>query len=132
MPPRPTRGIYATAKAGLVSLAEHLRLDLGGSGIGVSVLLPGPTLSNIHESELVRPEGLRAGSRFIGDAPATRPTTINWQDPMIPGRMTVEAVLHNRLFIVTHPEYLKAVQAHNAAIEEALHQVVLDRENARG
>lgn len=132
MPPRPTRGIYATAKAGLISLSEHLRFDLEGSGIGVSVLLPGPTLSNIHESEMVRPEQLRAGSRFIGEAPATRPDTISWQDPMIAGRMTVEAVLNDRLYIVTHPEYLAAVRARNAAIEEAFQQAEYDRENARG
>lgn len=132
MPARPTRGIYATAKAGLIALSEHLRFDLEGSPIGVSVLLPGPTLSNIHESERVRPTHLREGSRFVSDAQAERPASVTWQDPMIAGRMTADAVLAGRPYIVTHPEYLAAVRARNAAIEEAMMQAVQERETARG
>jgi len=132
MPPRPTRGIYATAKAGLIALAEHLRLDLQHSGIGVSVLLPGPTLSKIHESEQTRPAELRAGSRFVGNATDKAPAGITWQDPGIAGRMTVEAILADRLYIVTHGEYLDAVKARNAAIEEAVRQATDLREGMRG
>ncbi|MBO9500050.1 MAG: SDR family NAD(P)-dependent oxidoreductase, partial [Novosphingobium sp.] len=132
MPPRPTRGIYATAKAGLIALSEHLRLDLQGSGIGVSVLLPGPTLSNIHESEQARPADLRAGSRFVDYATVNPPAGITWQDPAIAGRMTVEAILADRLYIVTHGEYLDAVRSRNAAIEEALRQAIELREDVRG
>lgn len=132
MPPRPTRGIYATAKAGLIALAEHLRLDLDGSGIGVSVLLPGPTLSNIHESEQTRPEELRAGSCFVDKATGSPPAGITWQDPRIAGQMTVDAILADRLYIVTHGEYLDAVKARNAAIEEAVRQATELRECIRG
>lgn len=132
MPPRPTRGIYATAKAGLIALTEHMRLDLEGSGIGVSVLLPGPTLSNIHESEQVRPAELRIGSRFLDYATDSPPAGIVWQDPAIAGRMTVEAILANRLYIVTHGEYLGAVKARNAAIEEAVRKAIELRDEVRG
>jgi len=120
MPARPTRGIYATAKAGLIALTEHLRLDLQGSGIGVSVLLPGPTLSNIHQSEQLRPADLPGSDLFVENFTAERPTAIPWQDPAIAGRMTIDAILSDRLYIVTHPEYLSAVKARNAAIEEAV------------
>jgi NAD(P)-dependent dehydrogenase (short-subunit alcohol dehydrogenase family) len=124
MPARPTRGVYATAKAGLIALSEHLRLDLEGSGVGVSVLLPGPTLSNIHESEQIRPAHLREGSRFRadGDGSAPRPTAIPWRDPLIVGRMTVDAILADRFYIVSHPEYLGAVKARHAAIEAAIEE----------
>jgi len=86
------------------------------------VLLPGPTLSNIHESEQVRPEHLRDGSRFRADDDGTspRPAGIPWRDPLIVGRMTVEGILANRLYIVSHPEYLGAVRTRHAAIEAAI------------
>jgi NAD(P)-dependent dehydrogenase (short-subunit alcohol dehydrogenase family) len=61
MPARPTRGIYATTKAAVIALTEHLRLDLEGSGIGASVLLPGPTRTNIGDSGRTRPAHLREG-----------------------------------------------------------------------
>ena len=122
MPARPTRGVYATAKAGIIALSEHLRLDLQESPIGVSVLLPGPTLSNIHESEQVRPAHLRADSRFRidGEGLAPRPTNIPWLDPLVVGRMTVDAILADRFYIVSHPQYLDAVKARHAAIEAAI------------
>jgi NAD(P)-dependent dehydrogenase (short-subunit alcohol dehydrogenase family) len=48
---------YAAAKAAVVSLSETLRVELmmAGSPIGVSVLCPGSTVSNVMESERGRP-----------------------------------------------------------------------------
>jgi len=130
MPARPTRGIYAATKAAVVALSEHLRLDLAGTGVGVSVLLPGPTTSNIAQSGKLRPAHLREGSRFAalearpgGAAPAA--AAIPWMDPLIVGRMTVEAILEDRLYIVTHPEYIGAVKARHAAIEDAIAATVV-------
>jgi len=94
--------------------------------------LPGPTLSKIHESEQTRPAELRAGSRFVGNATDKAPAGITWQDPGIAGQMTVEAILADRLYIVTHGEYLDAVKARNAAIEEAVRQATDIREGMRG
>lgn len=126
MPARPTRGIYAATKAAIISLSEHLRLDLQGTGIGVSVLLPGPTRTNIGESGRTRPARLRAGSRFValeelraGSSPPL-PEDIRWLDPLEAGRMTVDAIIDDRLYIVTHPEYLDAVKARHGQIERAI------------
>jgi len=124
MPARPTRGIYAATKAAVVALSEHLRLDLADTGVGVSVLLPGPTKSNIAQSGKVRPAHLREGSAFARLEAQPRgagaPPNIVWMDPLIAGRMTVEAILADRLYIVTHPEYMNAVKARHAAIEDAI------------
>jgi NAD(P)-dependent dehydrogenase (short-subunit alcohol dehydrogenase family) len=125
MPARPTRGIYATTKAAIIALTEHLRLDLESSGIGVSVLLPGPTRTNIADSGRTRPAHLRAGSRFVelesGSAPPPAlPDNLPWLDPLEAGRMTVSAILDDRLYIVTHPQYLAAVKTRHAGIEQAI------------
>lgn len=126
MPARPTRGIYATTKAAIIALSEHLRLELQGSGIGVSVLLPGPTRTNIADSGRTRPAHLRPGSRFIAleeqrdGSPPQLPDHIPWLDPLEVGRMTVDGILSDRLYIVTHPEYLAAVKTRHAQIEHAI------------
>jgi NAD(P)-dependent dehydrogenase (short-subunit alcohol dehydrogenase family) len=120
MPPRATRGIYAATKAAIIALSEHLRLDLEGSGVGVSVLLPGPTRTNIHESERTRPEQLRGGSRFAELEAASPGPDIPWLDPRTVGRMTVEAILADRFYVITHPQYLGAVKARHAVIERAM------------
>ncbi|AKH42880.1 NAD(P)-dependent dehydrogenase (short-subunit alcohol dehydrogenase family) [Altererythrobacter atlanticus] len=123
MPPRPTRGIYATTKSAIIALSEHLRLDLEGSGIGVSVLLPGPTRTNIEDSWQLRPAELREGSRFDGLAKAGTtqpPADLPWRDPTEIGEMTLAGILENRPYIVTHPEYAGAVKARNRTIEDAI------------
>lgn len=131
LPARPTRGIYATSKAAIIALSAHLRLDLQGTGIGVSVLLPGPTRTNIADSSRTRPAHLREGSRFValeeqGPAPAPLPDTLPWLDPLEAGRMTVAAILADRLYIVTHPQYLDGVKQRHAEVEQA----VLDAQKA--
>jgi len=125
MPARPTRGIYATTKSAVIALSEHLRLDLEASAIGVSVLLPGPTRTNIGDSGRTRPAHLREGSRFVeleagSTAPQPFPDNLPWLDPLEAGRMTVDAILGDRLYIVTHPQYLEAVRTRHAAIEHAI------------
>jgi NAD(P)-dependent dehydrogenase (short-subunit alcohol dehydrogenase family) len=122
MQARRTRGIYATTKAGIVALSEHLLLELEGSGIGVSVLCPGPVKTNIRESGRTRPEHLKEGSRFLDyeNALAERPDGPMWLDPLVVGHMVVEAILSERLYIITHPEFIASVKARHAAIEAAM------------
>ncbi len=119
-------------------MSEHLRLDLQGSGIGVSVLLPGPTRTNIGESGKVRPAHLREGSRFVElerEPPGPPPSstggpqaqarvggTMPWLDPLEAGRMTVDAIVNDRLYIVTHPEFLGAVKQRHEGIERAIEE----------
>jgi NAD(P)-dependent dehydrogenase (short-subunit alcohol dehydrogenase family) len=56
----PTRslGPYSAVKHAVVALAEVLRGELEGSGVGVSLLCPGVVRTRIHESERNRPAGL--------------------------------------------------------------------------
>ena len=56
--PTPSLGPYSAVKHAVVALAEVLRRELEGSGVGVSVLCPGVVRTRIHESERNRPADL--------------------------------------------------------------------------
>jgi NAD(P)-dependent dehydrogenase (short-subunit alcohol dehydrogenase family) len=56
--PTPSLGPYSAVKHAVVALAEVLRRELEGSGVGVSVLCPGVVRTRIHESERNRPAEL--------------------------------------------------------------------------
>jgi len=100
-------GPYCVAKYGVVALAEVLARELRPHSIGVSVLCPMRVGTNIGNSERNR------GDVYGGvDAGSTLP------DPAVPdeslaGRVipvdevaeaTVDAILRNRLYVVTHDE----------------------------
>jgi NAD(P)-dependent dehydrogenase (short-subunit alcohol dehydrogenase family) len=101
---------YAAAKAAVVSLSETLRVEMAmaGSPIGVSVLCPGSTVSNVMESERARPaergveqrtddaEGMRLAikSTFVG------PTGLPAEAV---AASTVAAVRAGEFWIFSHP-----------------------------
>jgi NAD(P)-dependent dehydrogenase (short-subunit alcohol dehydrogenase family) len=60
------QGIYATTKSGIIGMSEALRLDLEGTGVGVSVLCPDPVASRIYEAGRNRPKIY--GGHFIRPA----------------------------------------------------------------
>ena len=98
--------IYATGKAALVGMCEAIREELADEGIGVSVLLAGFFRTNIHEAGRNRPERFREGSGYVAveakmsegaDSPI-------WRDPLDCGRMVLDAVRQDQLYIATHGE----------------------------
>lgn len=99
--------IYAAGKAAVLNLSENLRADLAGHGIGVSVLCPGFVKSNIHEAARNRPEHLRRGSGFA-EAEAElgrREAGEGWMEPETVGETVAEAILADRLYVITHGEF---------------------------
>lgn len=99
--------IYAASKAAVLNLSENMRADLAATGIGSSVLCPGFVRSNIHEAARNRPEHLREGSGFAESeqALAQRVVGNDWMDPDEVGEMVAEAILADRLYIVTHGQF---------------------------
>ncbi|MGW4330072.1 SDR family oxidoreductase [Nocardia sp. NPDC004573] len=45
--PRPRTGAYSAAKAGLEAMAAQMRMELEGSGVRLSLVRPGPTLTGM-------------------------------------------------------------------------------------
>ena len=94
---------YAAAKSAVVAVSESLLLDLHSHGlpVGVSVLCPGPTMSDLREnSTVLRPE-------------TGRPLALVTELPRMPADhvadQVVDAVHRDRFWVLTHPEYLAQV-----------------------
>ncbi|MGA8707921.1 MAG: SDR family NAD(P)-dependent oxidoreductase, partial [Steroidobacteraceae bacterium] len=105
-------GIYNAGKYAVVALMEQLRPELAPHGIGVSAFCPGLVNTNIHQIERTRPAHY-ARSGYAARAPdqAAREEFMKTKvlpagmDPMEVGRRVLQGILHNDLYILTHPEY---------------------------
>ena len=99
---------YSASKAAVVALSEALRAELRGSGIGVSVVLPGSVRTRLwRTSRVIRglpdietpPPGLTIGS-----------ADPNAMDPDEVGRRVLDAVVADDPYVVTHPEFRTIVE----------------------
>ena len=118
-------GVYVTSKFALVGLAESLRADLRESGVGVSVLCPGPVQSELFEStQEVRPAQWAAS----GSRPVVPPGMVRSDTPIFRtaptgaeiGEYVLRGVRRNDLYILTHPEIRPVLEARAAALLRAL------------
>jgi len=129
-----TAGIYAVSKMAVSGLMEQLRHELRNTNIGTSNLVPGMTTSNLGRSESeYRPANLKndpppgapaaAGNRPRFTPPPQPPTTPYWarpQDPLTVGRLVVDAIYHNDMWITPAPEYVVGVKARGDAMAESM------------
>lgn len=86
---------YAASKAAIVQISEALAIYLRPKGIGVTLLCPGPVLTNIATNM----------PSFGPGAPIRLPADdLVLQDPADVGEMVVDAIVDNRFFVPTQPE----------------------------
>lgn len=105
----PEIGAYSASKYAVTALTEALAQELSaaGSQVGVSLFLPGPVRSNIHEGGRNRPAWARDGKlrdTRLEDAPGFENVVIPWMEPDKAGAIVVDAIRRNRLYVWTHPE----------------------------
>lgn len=100
-------GIYNTTKFAVRGLSESLRYSLAPHGIGVSMLCPGLVKSQIYRSDDVRPETLRAGAKAVNAAFVDQLQHVHeaGMEPEVIARRTIDAILENRFYIFSHPEF---------------------------
>ena len=103
-------GPYCATKYAVVSISETLAIELRETKVGVSVLCPGVVDTNIFTSQRNRPTELRNERRN----PAARNVnatikTSDGLDPAVVADQVFDAVVHDRFWILTHPELLRAV-----------------------
>lgn len=103
----PGLGSYSPSKFAVVSLSEVLRAEMAPFGVGVSVLCPGYTATNLP----------RSTRRVGGDtADAAGDVLDSEVKPHHVAAMVLAAIAANRLYIITHKERLEAVDQRFAAI----------------
>lgn len=117
----PFAGVYATSKYALAGLGESLRVDLAPHGVGVSVLCPGPIRTGIFDTAgEVRPADFPETTSISvvpeGVDIETTPIHQNAMDPDEVGRRVVMGVTRNDLYIMTHPEFGRLLEARAAAM----------------
>jgi NAD(P)-dependent dehydrogenase (short-subunit alcohol dehydrogenase family) len=106
-----TGGLYATSKFAVRGLTDSLRMRLGRFNIGVSVLCPGLTRSNIMESEKVRPAHLAVNAAPRERRDPTAPSPLNaGMDPIEVGERVLRGIQRNDPYILTHGEFKDEVR----------------------
>jgi NAD(P)-dependent dehydrogenase (short-subunit alcohol dehydrogenase family) len=95
---------YAASKHAVAGLSEVLREDLSAAGldIGVSVLCPGPVVTNIRDAARNRPGSLGRSAHETSAAPAFI-HAVQAIQPDVAARLTLEAIEHDRFWILTNP-----------------------------
>ena len=111
--------LYHTAKFAVVGLSESLRSELEATGIGVSVLCPGPVATKImyrtarmqpDSAPRLDPQILAAVDSVLGAG----------ESPDAAGEMVLRAVRANALYIHTDRVMELAIQARTQALLDAL------------
>lgn len=112
--PETRRSAYIATKYAVVGLSEALHDELEGSGVGVSVLCPGMTRTDIfHHAAVDRPEqygGPAPSPGSIADLEASGRAWPGLMDPFETAARVVRGVRANSLYIMTHPEHRPAVE----------------------
>ena len=110
--------IYAASKAAVCHYCEAVKPALMEQGIGVSILLPGPVKSRIHETQPNRPKALLEASGFKASEErlSRRIVGENWMEPEAVGELVADGILANRTYIVTHGFYKDAMRARAEAV----------------
>lgn len=110
--------IYAASKAAVCHYCEAVKGVLGTKGIGVSILLPGPVKSRIHEAQQNRPEQFRQGSGYSASEArlSRRIVGDDWMDPVEVGNLVADGILSNATYLVTHGMFKPAMRARAEAV----------------
>jgi len=101
-------GVYTATKIAAVGLMEALRVELEGTTVGTSAFVPGGVntdnyLGTGEENPFHAANPPPPGApRRTGPPPG--------MDPLEAGERVLNGVIHNDLFIVTHPEYMPGTQ----------------------
>ncbi len=108
-------GVYSATKIAAVGLMEALRVELEGTTVGTSAFVPGGVNTDNYQYGEVNPyRAQQAAARAAANPNAPpRPARMGpptGMDPMEAGERVLNGVIHNDLFIVTHPEYMPGTQ----------------------
>jgi NAD(P)-dependent dehydrogenase (short-subunit alcohol dehydrogenase family) len=110
-------GVYTATKIAVVGLIEALRVELEGTTVGTSAFIPGGVNTDNYigtgeENPFRKANPVPNG---IPRPPGPPPG----MDPLEAGERVMNGVIHNDLFIVTHPEYMPGTKQRFDAMLES-------------
>jgi len=119
----PFMGAYNASKHAVVTLSETLHKELGATNplVRVSVLCPGLVNTRIFDSQRNRPAALRnptQAGRHPSFEDMGREARAVGLDPAKAAAAVVDAVRHERFWVLTHPEYDTQVRERTQEILE--------------
>ncbi|BCZ21965.1 SDR family NAD(P)-dependent oxidoreductase [Mycobacterium senriense] len=102
----PFVGPYAAAKHGVVGLSKSLRVELGGTNIGVTVVCPGNVRTNVARAMREQREGQRRGGDadlddFLGFLESGLEDD-SAMDPAEVGKLVVQAIKANQFWLLAN------------------------------
>jgi NAD(P)-dependent dehydrogenase (short-subunit alcohol dehydrogenase family) len=119
---------YAASKYAVVSISEGLHKQLEPHGIGVSVLCPSFTRTQIGNSARNRQECYGPSEQIALDSAAAKQITEmqrlvqEGSEPSEIAAHVVAGIRANKLYILTHPEWFWEVEKRFSAIQVAMNQ----------
>lgn len=120
----PTGTLYTTAKFAVVGMAEALNRELEPSGIGVTVLCPGPVATDIVNRSASAAPRVALSAEEESAVEAQRSQSTEWLKHGVGidavGEMVLKAVRENRLYIHTDRIMEEPIKARTKALLEAL------------
>ena len=111
----PFMSVYNVSKHAVVTLSEtlHKELETMGAQVKVSVLCPGFVDTRILESDRNRPAGLQNPTSRTHDPTLQEMARAALAIGMPPARVAaevVDAIKHERFYVLTHPEFAPRVR----------------------
>lgn len=115
--PKPLAGTYAATKFGMIGFSEVLRDELKDTNIGVSVLCPGWTKTNMPDNGRNRPERFGGAIDALNDPKLAERNksyvegSKNGLDPLDLAALVLRAIEEKEFYIFTEPGRRASVQA---------------------
>ncbi|TCO59610.1 SDR family oxidoreductase [Actinocrispum wychmicini] len=115
--------LYHASKFAVVGLSESLRVELAHHGIGVSVLCPGPVATDgLDNARRLRPADAPERSAKVETILAAAQNMVRDQgvQPSVVGELVVDAIIHNRPYILTAADNAAPIRARMEALLDAV------------
>jgi len=124
----PYMSAYCATKFAVVAITESLHAELTGTSIGVSVLCPAFVKTRLGDADRNMPPALEDGlsadeveqRRNIGRAAAALVEAGISTDTVCD--CVIDAIIHKRLYVITHPEQIGAVKKRTDTILQAANE----------
>ncbi len=96
------QGAYAMTKYAVLALSEALEQELKGSGIGVSIVMPGGVNTAIFDSAATRPERFGGTYRRPEQEALKSAFAPGMLAPEVVGRRVLQAMQDDEFYVLTH------------------------------